>query len=264
MQEKILKITSPLARKSHVCAICGKQIEKGERYMNTAVLSGGRVVSRKQHADCHTEESFRKGVSVDTRTLLDTFTFEENMQIAFFPLVITELAWLHAFKVLDLAARDKISETRKLSRAVREVRKKYVSDCGKDLDSAHMRHIEESTAQFHGKCATDFTLLYYSANNELKRTSYDLPYLEMRTYAYMSLAMLDALVEHNRKMNRLIASRLGLGSSLVVEKLPGTTLALRECMEAYMSPARYEKISHIQNSISVILNKISQCEFVIH
>lgn len=107
-------------------------------------------------------------------------------------------------------------------------------------------------------------MLYYSSSNELKRTNAELPYIDMRTYAYMALAMIDALSEHNKRMDKLIAERLGRDSRIISSVLPKSIMALKECMEAYMSPASYVKIEHIKNSIAIILNKISKCEFVIN
>lgn len=173
------------------------------------------------------------------------------------------MAWFFTDKVLNLAVTSRISDTKKLSRAVRELRRKYVGDCLIDLDRSHFNHMVSETQKFIGECATHFTLLYYCANNEIKRRSPSLPYLELRTYAYMSLAMIDTLIEHNKRMDAIIADRLGGDSRLMSNSIPKTVKALRECMSAYMSPAEYMRNPHISNSISIILNKISQCDFVI-
>ena len=266
---KILGIKNPKARKEHVCEVCGGKIAKGERYQSITMTDGRKISVSKRHLKCHeqmktsNESDFKKEMAIDTNKMLDVFSFKENMEIAFFPLVITEIAWNFAFKVLDLAARDKISETKKMSRAVKMLREKYVKDCMIDLDRKHFDHITESTEKFMETCGKDFTILYFSTNNELKRTSYDLPYLDMRTYAYMSLAMIDVLVEHNKNMDKLIQERLGDDTRLLSDGIPMTTKALKECMEAYMSPAQYVRINHIQTSIKILLNKISQCEFVL-
>jgi len=270
MTEKVLRIANPTARKEHVCEVCGGTIAKGERYQSITSIKDGKLTTSKRHLKCHNEvktaneKEFKREVSIDTKKMMEVFSFEENMQIAFFPLIITEIAWHFAYKTMELAARDKISETRKLSRVVKELRAKYESDCAKDLDAKHFYHIKNSTEQFIKGCEMDFTIMFYSIGNEILRTNPDLMYQDMRTYAYMSMAMVDALAAHNTKMNALIAERLGCDTRIMADAIPKSTRVLNECMAAYLAPAEYELIDHIQTSIKIILNKIQQCEFVIN
>lgn len=73
-----------------------------------------------------TEKQFKESVRHDTDWMMKTFTFNENMMIAFVPLVISHLAWVYAEKVMKYCAEHKIPETVKLSRAVKHVRQEYV------------------------------------------------------------------------------------------------------------------------------------------
>lgn len=220
-KEKVLRTSTPIARKEHTCAVCGKPIAKGERYLNIAIKKGGKLVSRKTHFGCSekkeqpkvmplaglpiTEEQFKKSVHDDTLTMLETFTFDENMQIAFTPLIITEVAWKYAYIVLDHAAKERISETKKLSRVVKTLREKYLSDCRKDLDNAHLESMKEAAEVFVNSCGNDFMILFYSLNNEFKKQWYDLEYLDMRTYAGIAIIILQLLKEHNMRMEELMA-----------------------------------------------------------
>ena len=70
--------------------------------------------------------------------MLETFTWDENMMIAFVPLVISKIAWWYAEKVMKYCADHRISEVKKLGRAIKEVRTKYIDDLRKDLDFAHI------------------------------------------------------------------------------------------------------------------------------
>lgn len=160
MKERVIHITTPKARKEHICEVCGKPIAVGERYLNIAYKRDRKMLSRKTHFGCNenkqekkivtipgalvTEAQFKKQVHDDTMNMLETFTFRENMDIAFVPLIITEVAWYYALKVVKYAADNRISEVKKLSRTVRALREEYISTCRKDLDNKHIEKMEKA------------------------------------------------------------------------------------------------------------------------
>ena len=261
MNEKILRTTTPTARKEHICAVCGKPIAKGEKYLNVAVRKDGKVYNRKTHLGCaeNKEKVFKKAVHDDTLAMLETFSFEENMQIAFTPIIITEVAWKYAYIVLDYAAKARISETRKLSRTVKMLRGDYICMCKKDLNRDHLDRMARASEDFVGKCGNDFLILFYSLSNELKKQWADLAYLDMRTYAGIALIVLELLKEHTQRMDKLIAKRFKR------EALPTIshpiTDALRDCMEAYLAPAKFSFDGNVKISMNIIRNKFNQIQW---
>lgn len=274
MKEKILHTTTPKARKEHTCQICGKPICKGERYLNIAYKVDGKLMNRKTHFGCCekkekpnvsaipgvpvTEEQFKHQVHDDTLKMLETFTFKENMNIAFMPLIITEVAWLYAMKVVKFAADHRISETVKLSRTVRYFREQYISDCRKDLDDKHIEKMEKAAQEFVKICQTDFVLLFYSLNNELKKWWSDYPCLDMRTDACIAMIMLQLLKEHNRRMDELMSSRLGGEVPAYINPINDK---LWNCMKAYASPCKMEFTGHVETSMKIIRKKFNQIDF---
>lgn len=273
-KEKVLRTSTPIAKKEHTCAVCGKAIAKGERYLNIVIKKGGKLVSRKTHFGCSEkkeqpkvmpfarlpimEEQFKQSVHNDTLTMLKTFTFEENMQIAFTPLIITEVAWKYAYIVLDYAAKERISETKKLSRAVKALREKYLSDCRKDLDRTHLEKMEKSSDMFVKSCGNDFLILYYSLRNELKKQWPDLEYLDMRTYAGIAIIMLQLLKEHSKRMDELMTSKLGGEVPVYRNPINGS---LKDCMDAYMSPAEFKFEGNVRLSMQIIQKKFNQIQW---
>lgn len=69
------------------------------------------------------EARFKELARRDAQTMLDTFTWEENMMIAFVPLIISKVAWVYAEKALKYCADNRISEFKKLGRSIKELRK---------------------------------------------------------------------------------------------------------------------------------------------
>jgi len=272
--EKIIHITTPKANKEHICEVCGKPIHKGERYLNIAVKRNGKMVSRKTHMGCSepqntpkiytkpsvpsTEEQFKEQVHADTLALLHTFTFRENMDIAYTPLIITEVAWHYAFEVLKVAAKNRISETKKLSRAIKAMREKYISDCRKDLDIKHIEKMQNAGEDFICKARNDFAILHYSISNQLLKDSPDLPFIDMRSDACIVIILLELLKEHNARMNKVISEKLK-------EEIPPINNpindALRECMDAFVSPAKFEWSQHVATSMKIMQKHIANIEY---
>ena len=165
-------MTTPTARKEHICAVCGKPIIKGEQYFNIVVRVDGKLTSRKTHYTCHyseekplvpskvdelvktqtpvTEGQFKEAVKDDVKMMLETFSFQENMEIVFTPLIITECAWHYALKVVKMAAERRIPQTIKLSRTVKMLREEYLKDVSIDLDKKHReKFMSERDGQLH-------------------------------------------------------------------------------------------------------------------
>ena len=276
MKERVINITTPKARKEYICEVCGKPIAVGERYMNIAYNRDRKMLSRKTHFGCNdnkqekkivtipgvpvTEAQFKKQVHDDTMNMLETFTFRENMDIAFVPLIITEVAWYYALKVVKYAADNRISEVKKLSRTVRALREEYISTCRKDLDNKHIEKMEKAAENFISLCSKDFILLFFSLNNELKKRWSNYSFLDMRTDACISIIVLQLLKEHNRLMDELMARKLG-GD---VPSYPNPINdKLWSCMEAYASPCEFKFEGHVETSMKIIRNKFNQIDFEI-
>ena len=275
---KILHTTTPKARKEHKCQVCGKSICKGEKYLNIAYSQDGKLMSRKTHLDCceekkeeekkplsvpveqMSEELFKLKVHHDTMEMLETFSFKENMEIAFVPFIITETAWHFASKVLKYAAENKISNTKKLSRSVKALREEYIRDCRKDIDYEHMRKMESAASEFVSSCNMDFVILFYSLNNELKKKWYDVKHLDLKTNAGISVIMLRLLDEHNRHMDKLMSKRLGRE---VPSYRNSINDSLRKYMLSFMEPCKISFDGNVATSMKIISKKFSQIDFEI-
>lgn len=262
-------MTTPVAKKEHICSKCGKPIKKGEKYFNMAILNKGKMSNRKYHYSCHesldeinrstfkNEEEFKESVHKGTAMMLETFSFQENMEISYVPLIITELAWHYADKALQKAASYMISSTKKLSRACKELRKSYLKEVSKDIDMSHQSKFMNETKKLIEVCQYDLTILWYSINQHLKTNHYELPYLDLRTDAYLSAAMVGMLKEHNEKVSKMVGDRIGDYRDFTNPK----TLALKDCMEAFVSPAEVEITSHIKTGMEIMKKNMKLIEF---
>lgn len=217
------------------------------------------LYEKRQLPPVFTETNFKKQVKSDVHTMLETFTWEENMMIAFVPLVISHIAWLYAEKVMKYCADHRIPETVKLSRAVKHVRQEYIGSLKKDLDAKHISRIEEQTEQFCKLYANDFTIMWYCVNSEYcKRYSED-ELLPMRTDAYVSILLCRFLVAHNKRMDKIIEAKMGFAQSI---KNPYMD-KLETCMDAYCGEHTIQNTDNINACLRILEKNIKSINFEI-
>lgn len=236
-------------------------VQHPKRKKATLRCSSDRFAWKSVTLDQLKEEQFKQQVHNDTLKMLETFTFRENMNIAFVPLIITEVAWHYAMKVVKFAADNRIDEVKKLSRTVRTLREEYISTCRKDLDNKHIEKMEIAAREFVSLCRMDFTVLFYSLNNELKKKWSDYEYLDMRTDACIAMIMLQLLKEHNSSMDALMASKLGCD---VPKYRNPINDKLWDCMDAYASPCKFKFEGHVETSMKIIRNKFDKIDFEVN
>lgn len=208
----------------------------------------------------NTEEQFKQDVRESTRKMLNTFTWEENMMIAFVPLVIEHIAWMYADKVMKQCADLHISETKKLSRVVKQIREEYNSLLKKDLDVLHIRRIQVQTEEFCKLHQNDFTILWYCVKNQYRKQFPDDPYAEMRTDAYISILMCKFIAEHNKRMDALIATKIQKKTKSIQNPL---ILKLQACMDAYCGNDVIDKNEHIEAALRILQKNVAAINFEI-
>lgn len=206
-----------------------------------------------------TEKQFKESVRHDTDWMMKTFTFNENMMIAFVPLVISHLAWVYAEKVMKYCAEHKIPETVKLPRAVKHVRQEYVDSLKKDLDARHIQHIEKQTEEFFKEYTSDFTIFWYCVNSQYKKQFPGDIYKDMKTDAFLGVLMCRFLVDHNKRMDKIIEAKMGFAQSI---KNPYMD-KLETCLDAYCGKQVIECDTNIKACLKVLEKNINEIDFEI-
>lgn len=203
------------------------------------------------------EDRFKAEIQDGVHRMLETFTWKENMMIAFVPLVIAHLAWIYSDKVLEYCKEHRIQETLKLSRAVRHIRKEYLSEIKKDLNTAHICHIEQQTEQFLQLYANDFAILWWCVNGLYKKQYPADPLKGMKTDAFISVLMCRFLVSHNKRMNKVISAKMDCDNTLsnpYIDKL-------ETCMDAYCGDQVIECDANINACLKILEKNINAIEF---
>lgn len=232
-----------------------------KRKKSTIRCSSDRFSWKSITLDQLKEEKFKKESEESFNEIRKNFTFEEHMMIAFVPTIIAELAWIYAEKTLKYAADNRISETKKLCRAVKEVRAEYLDFMAKDLDRAHITHIQTQTNKFMEECSRDFTILWFTVNQELKKKFPDLCHIDMRTDAFISEIFCRCHYEHNKRMSDVIRKKLGHAQHAV--NSPHLN-KLHTCMDAFVSDGNGKSIEynhHIELCIKIFEKNLNRIEF---
>ena len=143
--------------------------------MNKIYYSNQPIMLQSSVTDAIPEELFKKDVMESTRLMMERLTTDEQMRVSFIPLIITQLAWMYADKAMECAARDKVSILKKLSRTLKLVHKKYDDELRRDLDYNHLQNITRQTEMCVEEMNRDLTILYFSVNQEFKRSTPEYP-----------------------------------------------------------------------------------------
>lgn len=245
------QIDTALLKLSRETGVAYDALKEAERRMFET------ITAKAQLPPIFQEQKFKGQVKSDVRNMLETFTWKENMMIAFVPLVISHLAWMYADKVMKYCADNRIPETIKLSRAVKHVRQEYLDSLRVDLNSAHIRRIEEQTEQFFTLYAHDFTILWWCVNGMYKKQFPDCDLKDMKTDAFIGVLMCRFLVEHNKRMDKVIQAKMGNGQSI---KNPYMD-KLETCLDAYCGNQVIECDDNINACMKILEKNINEIDF---
>ena len=206
-----------------------------------------------------TERQFKQIVADNTERMLETFTWEENMMIAFVPLIISKVAWVYAEKVLAYCAAHRLSEYKKHGRVVKMLRQEYLDTLAKDLDRRHVRHIETQTEQFIEEINHHLTILWLQANTYIKNAAgYEITHDTMRTDAMVAILMVRYLKAHDNRMNAIIEAKMGHSESITNPQM----IDLAGLMKVYL-PKGFEVGTNYQLDLcaKIFENSLSKIEF---
>lgn len=209
------------------------------------------------------EAKFKQAVKTDVERILHAFTVKEHMFITFVPLILNEIAWNFAFKAIELGARDRVSDLRKLSRTLRELHQHYERVVCKDLRPQDLQRIQEQAVEFMQEHAYHFQIMYYTACNVFTKQFGKLPFEEMRVNAILAMAVIRYTDEHNKRSDDMLRARLGKIQAAV--RMPVMD-CLYKGMDAYTGelpePFNFAD-TNMQISMGVMRNNLHNSEFLI-
>ena len=155
------------------------------------------------------EEAFRKECKDNVQKMLKAFTFDEHMQIAFTPHIIIDTIWYFVDKVQAYCRDHRISEVKKLSRAINELRERYRQELRKDLSQKHLDQIHEKSVHWRELNNYHMQIMFFSMSNTLLKEYKSQDYLECMNWAYCAMKLCKLGKSYNDEINKMIRERLG-------------------------------------------------------
>lgn len=207
------------------------------------------------------EDIFKQRIKKDVENMLKTFSWDENMMIAFVPLIISHIAWIYSKKAMTFCTVNKLSDFKKIGREIKALRQEYIYDLERYLDAKHIRKIEFQTEEFLEKCNYDFTVLWYQINGIIKRDAPDLTFDTMRTDAAIAVLMIHLLERHNRKMDVVVAEKM---NNKAVTTMNPIMVKLEKVLTSYIPKSfNIETDSQIDLCKKIFEKNLRKIEFVV-
>lgn len=254
--------TDTTGKGATVLVVANKQMKYGEMRINNQRFGWERVTMQQLAAEKQ-EAQFKQAVKTDVERILHAFTVEEHLQITFVPLVLNEIAWQFALKAIALGARDRVSDLRKLSRVLKELRLHYERVVCKDLQPSDLKRLQAQSLEFMQEHAYHFQIMFYTASNVFCKQYGRLPFEEMRVTALLSMLIIQYTDEHNKRCDKMLEQRLGKIQAAV--RMPDMD-SLYSGMDAYTGelpqPFNFAD-SNLQMCLGIMRNNLLKSEWII-
>lgn len=190
----------------------------------------------------------------DLSELLDQDTF---LRFGYIPFVIAEVAWDYADTAIDIAILMRLSQTKKLCRCIRELRREYLGFKRKYFDSSHLDSEEENMELFIDELSKFFNDRFHSYVDGLVASYPDLDYDSkmLISEAYLCKLVLKALFKY---MDYMTAKVENIVQHPIGRLLPTSVNRLSDIILEFTgnSPLSFEFIKKQDEFVDELVNQI--------
>lgn len=194
----------------------------------------------------------------DLSELLDQDTF---LRFGYVPFVIAEVAWDYADTAIDIAILMRLSQTKKLCRCIRELRREYLGFKRKYFDSSHLDSEEENMELFIDELSKFFNDRFHSYVDGLVASYPDLDYDSkmLISEAYLCKFVLKALFKYmdymTTKVESIVQHPIGRLLPISVNRLSDVILEF-----AGDSPLSSEFVKKQDEFVEELVNQIKSID----
>lgn len=202
------------------------------------------------------EMAIAKGKKVAS-LMREKLTTDEQMKVAFVPLIIQHIIFDYAGNFTKCAADNKVDAYKKHSRAIRQLHTDILNDMRRDLDGRHMAKIVTESDRFIQACARDMLILYFSVNGEVKKR-YPRTNAELYTYAFITLELIKYMESYVWRMNDFLAEKIGTRDDAVLNPFVAD---LRKVMRLVVGDMAIDVSGHVATCVKIFDKQIKSIGF---
>lgn len=156
----------------------------------------------------------------DKQRLRSVLSEDAIFSITYVPFVIAEIAWDYADSILDFAVIMKLHETKKLCRAIRELRTEYnrkrfevIDDNWRKSETENMIMFQEILSDYFCKIYRSFREKLIQAYNDLEENS-----VMLIASVYCCKTVIAGLMRYCQTQEKVVASILGYEINSIMPK----------------------------------------------
>lgn len=206
-----------------------------------------------------TETQFKQKIHDDVKQISEAFTFEEHKQIAYTPLVLQHVAWDYAIRARRMAADLRISETKKLCRAVDEIHKQLLDTLAKDLDKKHRDRLLDAAKEWMTDTGNDQTILWLQVTQAYMTQRPEDGYRDLRVLAMCAILLAEWIFDYQEKIDVMVAERL----HTELTPIPWPHLkGMVELMNGFIQDMTIERNQQIETCMRVMTNRMNKIKWI--
>ena len=192
------------------------------------------------------------------KTLDDVFTHEERLRMAYAPVVMQEVIFDYIGRVTEYCRVHRISEVRKLTRQLNELKDSYYEWMRGTIDQHHIEQTTVAAAELRGQIGGNLARIWFTVRNEICRLWPHIKYLDMRTDAHCVILLFRALKKFCTEVDADIQNRMpGCKAKTLNPKLWN----LDTIIEGYIGDYDIARTEIIQRCEAVLYNAMNTIQY---
>lgn len=231
-----------------------------EKEGKTLRVNAKRFSWREITMDTLLEERRERETRRERELVRGALTLQEKARVAIVPVMVDFMALRFASVAAEKAASYRLAMMKRVTREVRALMAEYERAMSAGVERGTLDLIRGHAERFMEEYRKDFTVLYFSVNQEFKRKCPACPYDDLRTAAIMAKLLLRLSERYGREAFKAVAR--AIGKSKIPARLP-LMGELERCMDAYAAEmGRFDYgEKNVTLAMRVIENRVNGIEF---